>query len=68
MSKTIPWVLISIRFISFYEDRHNTSEELGEAGDTWRSGIQLTSRRYQHCGAVLKDGSVVLTGGQASLL
>jgi hypothetical protein len=59
---------LTCRFSSFLRGRHNTSEELGEAGDTWRSGIQLTSRRYQHCGAVLKDGSVVLTGGQASLL
>jgi len=42
--------------------RHKTSEVL--SGSAWRSGVSLSSKRYQHCGVVLRDGSVVLTGGQ----
>lgn len=43
--------------------RHKTSEVLEGTGG-WREGHPLTSKRYQHCGVVLGDGSVVVTGGQ----
>ena len=32
--------------------------------DTWRPAGQLSFARYQHCGVVTGDGSVVITGGQ----
>merc|ERR1719242_530541 len=43
--------------------RHQSSEVL-EKGGSWRRGAQLSGKRYQHCGVVLGDGSVVVTGGQ----
>ena len=58
--------------------RHQSSEVL-EKGGSWRRGAQLSGKqkntsfvekkisagkRYQHCGVVLADGSVVVTGGQ----
>ena len=42
--------------------RHQTSE-VG-SGEGWRPASALTSARYQHCGVVLADTSVVITGGQ----
>jgi len=42
--------------------RHASSEIMD--GDNWKQGAFLTGRRYQHCGVVLRDGSVVFTGGQ----
>jgi len=44
------------------KERHYTSEIIDRS--TWKQGADLTGRRYQHCGAVLRDGSVVITGGQ----
>lgn len=43
--------------------RHQSSEVLSRGGD-WRLGAQITNKRYQHCGVVLRDGSAVMTGGQ----
>ena len=34
------------------------------SGEGWRPASSLTSARYQHCGVVLADTSVVITGGQ----
>jgi len=44
------------------KERHSTSEII--AGSSWKHGADLTGKRYQHCGVVLRDGSVVVTGGQ----
>ena len=35
-----------------------------KAGSSWKPGVDLSGKRYQHCGVVLRDGSVVITGGQ----
>ena len=37
---------------------------LSPGNDTWRPAGQLSFARYQHCGVVTGDGSVVITGGQ----
>ena len=42
--------------------RHASSEIIERS--TWKAGAELTGKRYQHCGVVLRDGSVVVTGGQ----
>ena len=43
--------------------RHRTTE-VSRAGDSWRPAASLTSARYQHCGVVLEDNTVLITGGQ----
>ena len=45
------------------KERHRTTE-VSTSGDSWRPAASLTSARYQHCGAVLEDNTVVITGGQ----
>jgi len=43
--------------------RHQSSEVLAKGG-SWKDGAHISGKRYQHCGVVLGDGSVVVTGGQ----
>ena len=43
--------------------RRHASSEIME-GSVWKSGADMTGRRYQHCGVVLQDNTVVITGGQ----
>ena len=40
--------------------RHASSEIM--VGSVWNSGADMTGRRYQHCGVVLQDNTVVITG------
>ena len=56
------WVTGGWRLKKLDEERHETSEILTRGG-TWISGSNLTSSRYQHCGVVLADGTVIFTGG-----
>ena len=45
------------------KERHQTTE-VTDSEDSWRPAASLTSARYQHCGVLLEDNTVVLTGGQ----